>query len=86
MANLTVIQPKMRILKTEVSYGMSVERSMNLYEHDYTVSKGSILGARINRYIPKNDKRSILDNLDSAYKPYCVAVTVLIESPMKLFV
>lgn len=37
-------------------------------------------------YIPKEDTRSFLDHLDSNHKPYVVAATLLIESPMKLFV
>lgn len=37
-------------------------------------------------FVPKNDTRSFLDHLDSNYKPYVISATVLIESPMKLFV
>lgn len=37
-------------------------------------------------YVPKNDKRHFLDNLDYNYKPYVVAATLMIESPMKLYV
>lgn len=86
MANLTVTQPKMRVLKAEVSYGLHVERSLNLNKDEYSVSKKKLLGANYNYYTPKNDSRSFLDNLDSNYKPYCVAITVLFESPMKMFV
>jgi hypothetical protein len=37
-------------------------------------------------YVPKNDKRSFLDHLDYDHKPYVLAATVLVESPMKLYV
>lgn len=37
--------------------------------------------------MPKeNDTRSFLDHLEYDHKPYTVAATVLIESPMKLYV
>lgn len=37
-------------------------------------------------YVPKNDNRHWLDHLDANHKPYLVAATVMIESPMKLYV
>ena len=37
-------------------------------------------------YTPADDKRDFIDGLDSDHKPYGVAITCLIESPMKLFV
>lgn len=45
-----------------------------------------MFGAKLINYIPKNDTRHFLDHLDYNYKPYVVSATVLIESPMKLFV
>ena len=76
----------MRVLKAEVSHGLHVDRSKNLGRNDYTVSQSQLFGAKMQTYIPKNDERSFLDHLDQNYKPYCVAITMLIESPMKLFV
>lgn len=86
MANLTVEQPRMKLLKVEVHHGLNVDRSMNLPPSEYTITKNSLLGAPQTVYVPKNDTRSIWDHLDSNYKPYVIAATVLIESPMKLFV
>lgn len=44
-------------------------------------------GAKHSVYIKKkNDDRHFLDFLDYGIKPYVVAVTALIESPMKLYV
>lgn len=44
------------------------------------------MGTSCTYYTPKDDKRDLLDGLDADHKPYGVAVTALIESPMKLFV
>ena len=86
MANLTVEQPRMKILKVEIHHGVDVERSNNLPANQYDIKKSSLLGAPQTVYIPKNDTRSFLDHLDVNYRPYLVAATVLIESPMKLYV
>lgn len=86
MANLTVDQPKIKVLKVEVHHGISVDRSLNKPASEYTISKGSLFGAKQQVYVPKNDTRHFLDNLDSNYKPYVIAATLMIESPMKLFV
>ena len=86
MANLTVEQPKMKLLKVELHNGVNVDRSQNRPESEYRIVKSSMFGAKETVYIPKNDTRHFLDNLDSNYKPYVISATVLIESPMKLFV
>ncbi len=86
LANLKVIQPKMKLLKVEIHHGLSVNRSLNHPKSEYEIKKTSLLGAPETVYVPKNDNRSFLDHLDSNHKPYVVAATVLIESPMKLFV
>ena len=86
MANLTVNQPSIKVLKVEIQHGLQVERSANGSEDQYTVSQSSVLGAPTNYYVPKNDQRSFLDFLEEDHKPYCVAVTALIESPMKMYV
>ena len=86
MANLTVEQPKIKLLKVELSHGVSVERNLNAPASEYTSHKSSLLGAPLTTYVPKNDTRSFLDHLDSNHKPYVIAATVLIESPMKLYV
>jgi len=86
MANLTVHQPVIKVLKTEIAHGLNVDRSANGLESDWSTSESSIMGAPCTYYSPKNDNRSVFDNFDQGRKPYCVAVTALIESPMKLFV
>lgn len=52
MANLTVNQPKMKVLKAEVSYGLTVERKANLPKEHYQLSKKSLFGAKYNYYTP----------------------------------
>lgn len=52
MANLTVEQPSMKVLKVEINHGLNVERSKNGAKNDYTVSKSSFLGAPTNYYVP----------------------------------
>jgi len=86
MANLTVDQPRMKLLKVEVSHGVNLERNQNKAASEYSLTKNSLMGAPQTVYVPKNDQRHFLDHLDSNHKPYVVAATVLIESPMKLFV
>lgn len=52
----------------------------------YSVTNSSMLGAKCDYYTPKNGSQSVLDFLGEDHRPYLVAVTALIESPMKLFV
>ena len=86
MANLTVEQPKLKLLKVELSHGVNVERGLNAPASEYTAHKSTLFGAPLSTYVPKNDTRSFLDHLDSNHRPYVLAATVLIESPMKLYV
>lgn len=86
MANLTVEQPSMKVLKVEIHHGLNLERKSNASADNYSISQSSILGAQTTYYVPKNDERHFLDSLDSSRTPYCVALTVLIESPMKMYV
>lgn len=86
MSNLTVEQPKLKLLKVEVSHGISVERSQNRPASEYNITKSSLFGAPQIIYAPKNDTRHFLDHLDSNHKPYVISATVMIESPMKLHV
>lgn len=86
MANLTVEQPSIKVLKVEIHHGLSLERKQNGSIDDYTTSSSSILGAPATYYVPKNDQRHFLDCLDYSRRPYCIAVTALIDSPMKMFV
>jgi len=76
----------MKVLKVEIHHGVDVERANNGPANQYEIKKTSLLGAPQTVYIPKNDTRSVLDHLDANYRPYLVAATVLIESPMKLYV
>ena len=92
MANLTVEQPSIRVLKAEVSQGLQVDRSKNASSiKNYNVSNNSSpLGWSWKTYSPlteKEDKRHFLDVLDTVnHRPYLVSLTCLIESPMKLYV
>ena len=45
MANLTVEQPNIKLLKVEVSHGISLHRSQNRPSSEYVISKGSLFGA-----------------------------------------
>lgn len=86
MANLTVHQPSIKLLKFEIAHGLNVDRATNGQESDWKKIESSIMGAKCDYYSPANDSRSFFDNFDEGRKPYCIAVTALIESPMKLHV
>ena len=89
MANLTVEQPSIKILKAEVQQGLNVDRSLNnRMAADYNISKNhNIFGAKWQTYSQKNDERHVLDVLDTVdHRPYLVSLTCLVESPMKLYV
>lgn len=86
MANLRVEQDNIQVLKVEIFSGLKVERSENGAESDYVETKSSILGAPCSYFVPKEDNRHFLDVLEEDHKPYLVAVTTLITSPMKLYV
>ena len=85
MANLTAY-PDMKVLKVEVSHGLQVDRSSNGSMEDYTVTETTLLGQKCTYYVPKGDQSDVIDGLAYGRKPYCVAITCAIESPMKLFV
>lgn len=55
MANLRVEQPKMKLVKVELSHGVNVERSKNQPASEYTIHKSSLFGAPLTTYVPKND-------------------------------
>lgn len=86
MANLTVTQPNIQVLKVELTHGLSLERRNNGAKEDWNATTSSLLGTKCTYFTPKDDKRDLLDGLDADRKPYGVAVTALIESPMKLYV
>ena len=93
MANLTIEQPSIQVLRAEVHQNLSVDRSKNAPSvQQYNISSNhGIAGAPWKTYSPKNeqlDSRDALDALDSfdANRPYLVQITCLIESPMKLHV
>ena len=85
MANLTC-EPEIKVLKVEVSHGLSVDRSANGNAEDWNVNESTILGAPCTYYTPANDTRDMFDSIEYGRAPLCVAVTCLVESPMKLFV
>lgn len=67
MANLTVTQPSIRVLKAEINQGLVVDRSQNLQDiTDYDIVKHhNVFGAPYNTYINKeNDQRSLFDSLN----------------------
>ena len=87
MANIRNFSDKTEILDVEISYGLNVDRNTNLPEDAYTISKSTLMGAPLTTYTSKkSDNRSIFDTLDRDHKPYLIAVTALIHSPMKLYV
>ena len=92
MANLTIEQPSIRILKAEVHQNLSINRDENLQSlAAYDVSNNhSIGGASWKTYAPKDpskDERTFLDLLGGdTHRPYLVQLTCLVESPMKLYV
>ena len=86
MANLTVHQPNIKLLKCELTHGLSVDRDQNGQAADWDVSHDTIMGAPVQYYTSKANPPSFWDNFDSGRKPYCIAMTCLIESPMKLYV
>ena len=87
MANLTIEQPSIRVLKAEIHQGLNVDRDSNKSKLDYNVtSNHNIFGAKWNTYVPKNgDNRDILDVFQKNHSPYLVSLTCLVESPMKLY-
>lgn len=86
MANLTVEQPSIKLLKVEISHGLKVERDSNGTVEDWNVSNSTVLGAPTKYFTPANDSRDIIDSITADHKPYNVALTCLIESPMKMYV
>ena len=63
------------------------DRASNGPADSYVTQETSILGAPATYYVSKeNDTRSFFDFLDDDHRPYLVAVTAMIESPMKLYV
>lgn len=86
MANLTVHQPSIKVLKAEINHGLQVDRASNGVESDWSVSRSKFYGQPCNYYKSVANPPDVWDSLELGRKPYCVAVTTLIESPMKMFV
>lgn len=86
MANLTVDQPRFKVLKAEVSQNLLLDRSKNLSRSEYNIYDKPIHNMKT--YVPKSgDNRHVLDFLEmDSHRPYLCAVTCLVESPMKLYV
>jgi hypothetical protein len=63
-----------------------VTRSANGTQGDYSVTESTLMGAPSTHYVHNNDQRHVFDFLEESHKPYLVAVTALIESPMKMYV
>ena len=93
MANLTIEQPSIKVLRASVHQNLSVNRAANGNTiKNYNVSSNhSIGGASWKTYSPTDeakDKREAFDAIDSFHtnRPYLVQITCVVESPMKLFV
>jgi hypothetical protein len=88
MANLTVNQPSIKVLKAEIFHGIDVQRSSNGPKDNYIETKSTLFGAPCTYYVPTPDRdtRHWLDFMEEDYKPYLVSITALIESPMKLYI
>lgn len=86
MANLTV-KPTIKPIKVEVFNNLSLERADNSFDMKSS-SKSKLLGAPLTQFVnPKNDTRNgFWDNFlnPQEHKPYVVAITCVVESPMKL--
>jgi len=63
MANLTVEQPSIKVLKVEISHGVSIERARNLPKDAYSVANSTFWGAKADYYSPKTGQKSVLDFL-----------------------
>jgi len=55
MANLTVEQPHIKLLKVEISHGLKVERDSNGTVGDWKVSDSTVLGAPTKYFTPVDD-------------------------------
>lgn len=93
MANMTMVQPNIKVLRAEIHQNLSVIRGENMKSiKDYTVTKNhSVGGATWKTYHPADESKNsnnALDAMDSFHtnKPYLVQITCVVESPMKLFV
>lgn len=88
MANLRLKSDKIEILKVELTHGVPINRTERLASEEYNISSGSFLGAPLKTFTRKDgkNKHSILDNMFVDYRPYNLAVTTLVSSPMKFFV
>jgi hypothetical protein len=74
------------VLKIEITHGLSVERAQNGNAEDWVKSESTLLGTSCTYYTPVDDQRDVIDGLTVEHRPYNVAITALIDSPMKLFV
>lgn len=87
MANLRVKSDRINILKVDLTHGLPLNRLERHAISNYDVVKEDLFGAPLTRYHLKGTKpHSLLDNLLTDYRPYTLAVTVAMQSPMKLFV
>lgn len=53
MANLTVEQPSIQVLKVEITHGLNVQRGDNGSAADWVETKSTLLGAPCTYYTPK---------------------------------
>lgn len=67
---------------------MPINRTERLSPEEYNISSGSFLGAPLKSFTRKDGKgaHSLLDNMFANYRPYNLAVTTIVTSPMKFFV
>lgn len=92
MANLTVEQPSIKVLKVEVHQNLELNRALNSPSvNAYNVSSNhNLFGAPWKTYASKDESKDNRDPWDilffESHRPYLVQMTCLIESPMKLYV
>ena len=87
MANLRVKSDWIDILKVELNHGIPVSWYARQPKQNYNVTESTLLGAKCTNWkLKEGGNTGVLDNMFTNYKPYNVAVTVAMHSPMKLFV
>ena len=87
MANMRVKSDKIEVLNVQLTHGLPIDRTKRLSLDQYEVKESKLLGANLKTYKVKGEANpGVLENLFTNYKPYNLCVTVMMHSPMKLFV
>jgi hypothetical protein len=79
----------MTLLDVQVFKDLDIERDANLASKDqyYSVTQSSMFGANLHCFF-KDQIDTIIDKnfMKADHKPYLLQVTMLVESPMKLYI